>query len=506
MAQTIILDSRVRSLIVLLPAMGVAMWIASELSSGEFLYPLLIIMAFCALVFFSVFVQVVRVEAAVLNMLLVGYLVGNRGFAELTLAKPFYPGEVALAVICTATLIRYILSRELPDLSGLLARFILIYCFLGGVRLFIDYSTYHMDAARDSAMVYYSLFFFLGRELAIRPESKAMLEKCLRFSFIALVPVALIQRWFPEVFMINILSEKDDILTTFSAVGVFFLYTRPRVYGMKWLRATLIVFYISYIASGVTRASIAALLIGTIVLLVARRWKFLGYFVAALVGGITVFGSLSVSFADKSTTDASVMAEKFESMVDFTGNQTYTSDFGSNKAGNNEYRRRLWQSFIDETTEEAPVFGRGFGYNFIARFYDLYHIGDSGETLRSAHNFYVTLYARMGIIGSIVFLLITYQVMAGGVRAAWAVNAGWLPLEDLFFWCGAWAILVAAIFGVVLEGPMGAIVFWSFLGVAVRTVQNAAAEQARSLAEAADTGLDLPPIREPRRRLGYRTA
>ncbi len=504
MAQTIILDSRIRSLIVLLPALGLAMWVASELSSEEYILPLIFIMAFGALVFFSVFVQVVRVEAAVLNMLLVGYIVGNRGFAELTLAKPFYPGEVALAVISIATLVRYVLSRELPDLSGLLARLIMIYCVLGAVRLFLDYSTYHMDAARDSAMVYYSIFFFLGRELATRPASKAMLEKCLRFSFLALLPIALAQRLFPELFMINILSEKDDILTIFAAVGVFVLYTRPNIYGLRWLRGALIVFYIGYIAIGVTRASLVGLMVGGIVLLVARQWRFLSFFAVAFVFGVTALGGLAFTYGDSSTINPDVMIEKFESMVDVTGSGQYNSDFGNLKAGNNEFRRTLWQSFFDDTNETSPVFGRGFGYDFIARYQDVFHKGEWGN-LRSAHNFYITLYGRMGIIGSLVFLLITWQIIAGGIRAGLAVRAGWLPLEDLCYWCAVWGILVAALFGVVLEGPMAATVFWTFLGIGVRTMQAAANERREALA-APDLELDLPPIEEPRRRIGHRMA
>jgi len=33
-------------------------------------------------------------------------------------------------------------------------------------------------------------------------------------------------------------------------------------------------------------------------------------------------------------------------------------------------------------------------------------------------------------------------------------------------WCAAWVILVSACFGAVLEGPMGAVIFWSALGLA----------------------------------------
>jgi hypothetical protein len=36
---------------------------------------------------------------------------------------------------------------------------------------------------------------------------------------------------------------------------------------------------------------------------------------------------------------------------------------------------------------------------------------------------------------------------------------------DWGLWCGLWIILVSATFGVVLEGPMGAVPFWIMLGL-----------------------------------------
>ena len=77
----------------MLPALGVVTWIASEVASEEFLIPGVILGVFCALVVFTVFVQTIRFEAAVLCLLLVGYLVGNRGFADLAVVKPLFPGD-----------------------------------------------------------------------------------------------------------------------------------------------------------------------------------------------------------------------------------------------------------------------------------------------------------------------------------------------------------------------------------------------------------------------------
>jgi hypothetical protein len=40
-------------------------------------------------------------------------------------------------------------------------------------------------------------------------------------------------------------------------------------------------------------------------------------------------------------------------------------------------------------------------------------------------------------------------------------------------WCAAWVLLICAAFGVVLEGPMGAVVFWTILGLANATFLRA---------------------------------
>jgi hypothetical protein len=53
-------------------------------------------------------------------------------------------------------------------------------------------------------------------------------------------------------------------------------------------------------------------------------------------------------------------------------------------------------------------------------------------------------------------------------------------------WCAAWVILVSACFGVVLEGPMGAVVFWTILGLA------SAAEDGPAIGDKAETVAHLP--------------
>ena len=480
--QTLFWDSRIRSLVVLLPALGLLVWMASELAEEEFIAPSLILAAFLALVVFTSFIRTVRVESISLCLLLTGYLIGNRGFAELTVAKPFYPGEFVLALIAACMLVRFALDRELPDLSGWTGRTIVLFCVLGAVRLALDYKTYRMDALRDSAMVYYAAYFFLGRQLAARGSGMVVLERCLQFAFLALVPIAIIQRVDQDLLMTSVghftpFFQKDDLLTTFTAVAVFVLYTRPKFYRWNWLRVSLILFYFAYVVIGITRASLAGLIIGSGLLFVAGQRRFLLYPIVAMVLGLTVLGGLAGSLGGSRTNSTDVLVTKLASMADIGDSPEATTDYSELKAGNNRWRRELWTSFIDDTSV-SPVFGRGFGFDFLAHFLVA---GDSETGLRAAHNFYVTFYGRMGIIGIVVFLIITGQIIVGGIRAALAVRAGWLSLSSLGFWCSIWAILVSATVGVVLEGPVGAVVFWTFFGIAVETYKMALDQHRRAL-------------------------
>ena len=503
--QTLLWDSRIRSLAVLLPALGVMAWVASELASEEFIFPAVIVGLFVVLVMFTVFVKTIRFEAVVLCMLLVGYLVGNRGFADLAVVKPLYPGEMGMCVIFAALLMRFALTRELPDFSGWIARVIFVYCAMGAVHLALDYQEYRLDAIRDSAMVYYAAFYFVGRQLVVRPESRAMLDKCLAFSFFALVPIAIIWRFAPDLLMagsgFNPLFQKDDLLTTFAAVAVFVIYTRPGIYRWKWVRSSLIVFYIAYVVSGVGRASLAALIATSVLMFLAGKPRFFLYPATALVLGLTVLAGLAAGVGSSQTNDAKVLVEKVESMVDITGSSNYQSDYGDLKAGTNDFRRKLWSTFVEETDAYSPLFGRGFGYNFVTHFEDLYHLSEAGQ-LRSAHNFYVTLYGRMGWTGIAVFAVLTLQIIVGGIRAALMVKADKQPLVDLGYWCATWVILVSSAVGVVLEGPVGAIVFWTLLGVAVEVSQQATIAQ-RKLANRRMPEIELLPTLPARRAVSY---
>lgn len=116
------------------------------------------------------------------------------------------------------------------------------------------------------------------------------------------------------------------------------------------------------------------------------------------------------------------------------------------------------------------MLGLGFGADLAADFTREYFPGSNEEfSARSPHNFALTVFARMGLVGALALL----TLLGAMARGTWL--AGLRPDRDevLAPWFMAWTIFTCACLGVVLEGPMGAVIFWSALGLTGVTTQPA---------------------------------
>jgi hypothetical protein len=177
------------------------------------------------------------------------------------------------------------------------------------------------------------------------------------------------------------------------------------------------------------------------------------------------------------------------SIFDFSGTGTYLHTDSGDPSDNNRFRRVWWRSVADETIERSPFFGLGFGADLAARFltnYDL--VGAEDFTARSPHSVIMTVFGRMGTLGLLLFLTIA-AMMARSTMLAFRQR----DYRTMGLWSVVWVLWFSACFGVVLEGPMGAVVFWTILGMASAT---SAAEpelrEAETVASAAPSAADSP--------------
>jgi len=254
---------------------------------------------------------------------------------------------------------------------------------------------------------------------------------------------------------------KGDLVGTFMAVGSLLFFLRYEVRKRWWELGLSLALAAAVIATN-NRASMLGLMVATLWLLVAGRWKFA---VAQAVTGITVAAVIlvgaSVMNRPLDKTPLFGVYERIVSLTDPTGQRDYSGEGTFNKGDNNLFRTTWWKAVVGDTAAANPYVGVGFGYDLADRFVREYY-PESGEEFaaRSPHNVLVTVFARMGGVGLIGLI----AVMAAVAAQTWrAVRSG--PREA-GPWCAVWIIFVSACFGVVLEGPMGAVVFWSLLGLA----------------------------------------
>ena len=158
------------------------------------------------------------------------------------------------------------------------------------------------------------------------------------------------------------------------------------------------------------------------------------------------------------------VTERLASISDFAGQGAYHSDESYMKGDNNRFRSLWWTEVVAETVRESPWIGLGFGHDLAREFLRIYSPG-SGEdfSARSPHSILVTVFGRMGLIGFVPFVAICTALM---IRLISTLRSNETETARLGLWLAAWIILTSSLFGVVLEGPMGAVLFWSVAGLA----------------------------------------
>ncbi|TSD54275.1 O-antigen ligase family protein [Aeromicrobium piscarium] len=136
-----------------------------------------------------------------------------------------------------------------------------------------------------------------------------------------------------------------------------------------------------------------------------------------------------------------------------------------NAQGTQQARERTWETVIEWTNDDPlrAAVGSGFGNDFLAQSGTKKFLeGTTYTNVRSPHNWFVGVYARLGAIG--IFLASLW--MAQLVAIAWRRRQD-IGDDDLlaFSTLSIAAIIPVASLGVVLEAPFGAIPFFWSAGV-----------------------------------------
>jgi len=446
----------------------VAVWLAIDIAHGRFVWPSAI--AGLLALFLLARAQPLPLGHLALIVVSAGYIVGNRGFAQISLSPrlPLLPAELALLLAGGLLLVQSAWRHDLPLRRDPLNIAIFAWIVLGTFRVAFDVRTFGFMALRDFALVYYAAFFYLGQDLARDARSTRVFLTVVAFSCALVLPLFLLFERFPDFFF-NVLSFrgnpiiyfKGDLAGTFIAVGAVLFWLRFES-GRRLWNAALALLLAGAVVAMNNRASLLALLVATGWLAVRGRWRFA--VTQAVAGVVAIILILSVATALRISwekTPVFSLYERVVSIADPAGRRAYRGEDTHYKGDNNLYRLVWWRAVIDETLDGNPYLGLGFGHDLAERFVREYYPENSEEfNVRSPHNVLLTIFARMGAVGLLLFL----TLIAFVTRQTWhAIPHG---LAHAAPWCLVWAMLVSACLGVVLEGPMGAVVFWTTLGLA----------------------------------------
>ncbi len=191
-------------------------------------------------------------ETYILSFLVFGYIVGNRGFAQITPLGnlPLFIGEIGLLIGAVFMALHISLKKEFPFRLDALGIAILFWIIVGTIRVVFDYPNYGILALRDFAMVYYAAFFFIAQSMAKHLYSRKIFETFLQAALLLLIPGFLLFKTYPEFFYQTLIFDgtpliiyKGDLAATFFGIGFVYYYCK---YGSTKKLLFLILAYLYF--------------------------------------------------------------------------------------------------------------------------------------------------------------------------------------------------------------------------------------------------------------------
>jgi O-Antigen ligase len=432
-----------------------------------------------------------QIFLASLGVVLIGYAFLGKGFAYLGTGS-FYVGELVLALGLVAALVCYqdVLAVRSPTVWVLVA-----FCAWGALRTAPYLSTYGLDALRDATLWAYGLFAILVAAFLARTNwLRRLPERYIVWAswFVLWVPIGTIilsvagnaLPRFPLTDTVIFGLKPGDASVHLAGIAAFLLVglhevmsgqerpvagasAAPRQRGgllqeWMWWLGWLVGFFLT---GAQNRGGLLSMLTACLIAGVfggSTRWvkPLVAFTLISLVlvssdAGLSLGGSRLVS-----------PQQLVDNVTSLTGGSTRQDLVGSR-----EWRLAWWGTIVDYTVLGNYFFGgKGFGVNLAVD--DGFDV-TTDQSLRSPHNVHMSVLARSGVVGLLIWVLLqtsffisllrTYLLARRARDVWWARMSIWI----LAYWS---AFVVNASFDVYLEGPQGGIWFWSVFGAGIALV------------------------------------
>jgi O-Antigen ligase len=416
--------------------------------------------------------RLVRGYLYLLCFILAGYLLLGRAFAYLGF-PPLYIGELTLALGIVTALMAGNLTSAIFNWPGVTLALLMLWT---AFRTIPYWHTYRFDAPRDAVTVFYGLFAYVIASLILqRPAILALLfERYKRF-----IPCTI---FLAPILPLSAYLTGSALLWSWQGQNV----TGPKIVDLSCHLPAVIAFSLIGFVRLRLSALIFVLLVG--LFLVSQQRQALltftvGCFLASLfspnrhalwnvvaIGGVVVailgtFAAFDVRISGQE------QGRTFEARQLVINATDIFSTSGSQRGSETREWRLNWWSDIIGYTLHGPHFwkGKGFGVNLADS--DGFQTSDaeSGEPpLRSPHNVHMTILARGGVPGLVLWIAALGSWLVAMVHQrneAKRVQDDWWAAVFAFL-LSYWAIiLISASFDVLLESPVMGIWFWTIHGI-----------------------------------------
>ncbi len=337
--------------------------------------------------------------------------------------------------------------------------------------LAFSYSDYRILALKDFAIVAYALFFVVTY-FAIKSRADAeMLARVFAYSGAALAVLIVLnrilrlgvpflresQRLTDHVVYSGLSGDVGGIVAfSLAALIVYLIVERRR----RMINLVLVVLCAGALAIATTRSSVVgfALAMAFTFLVMRSPGRLAGFLVivGTLVGLVAVSPMLPRDLPGMATLQGYNMA--------ITSGSTLIGD------ANFAFRWMRWELALDLWAEN-PLLGVGFGAPILPEWVISVAGPETGKfNAGLPHNTFLTLLARMGIVGFglhvFVWILAVWRLYRSMMR--WGVRA-----DDLAVASALVAMAGFAAFVLFFERPMHGATFWIMLAVATRLTQSA---------------------------------
>jgi hypothetical protein len=411
------------------------------------------------------------------NLLLVVvglYLLLNDGFMQVRIPQTAGRGIPIGELVLLFSIITIHYGKLLPRISEIIYLLpFLIWWSLGLSHVFMAVPEYGFWAFRDANHVIESLFLVVGFTFA---EHQQMLERFFNWLKKIFVIVCIYTLSYPFSETLKSLSPK-----LIAGAG----YEMPVLFNYGETSSALLIvasYYLIFSSSHVVLYFVAIFLLGfatfmfqartiylqiivvSLLLLVYRSRSFLRVviMIIVLVGFLTTMPMVGLHFQGRLR----------EVSLDFLINHFLAIGGAENEGVEGAARgvpQRLgwWSDLYERWTSDARTFVFGLGYGFpLINFRQ-----HEGITVREPHNSYISIMARLGLLGSLAFiwmhtllLRVWYRTYRACGRMGWQEGENRLLILMMFFIL----IWISAIGEDAFEKPYCTIPYYFFWGIVLR--------------------------------------